>query len=74
MTSRHVTLERRAKKNPSHNKNIYLSYDSFDLVRAEHLHHVIGVVEWYRNESERILVVKYDTNVTNKETILAVLS
>lgn len=61
-------------KNPSHNKNIYLSYDSFDLARAEHLHHVIGVVEWYRNESERILVVKYDTNVTNKETILAVLS
>lgn len=60
-------------KNPSHNKNIYLPYASVDLSRAEHLHQVKGVVEWYKNESEQILVVKYDSEKTNKETILAVL-
>ena len=60
-------------KNPSHNKNIYLPYASVDLSRAEHLHQVKGVVEWYKNESEQILVVKYDSEKTDKETILAVL-
>lgn len=60
--------------NPSHNKNVYLPYGEFDLSRIEHLRQLKGVVEWYRNESEQILVVKYDANATDKETILAVIS
>ncbi len=61
-------------KNPSHNKNIYLPYGEFDISRVEHLKNLKGIVEWYRNESEKILVVKYDANLTDKETILAVIS
>ena len=61
-------------KNPSHNKNIYLAYGEFDITRVEHLKGLKGIVEWYRNESEQILVVKYDANLTDKETILAVIS
>ena len=60
-------------RHPGINKNIYLSFDEIDQKRAENLHDVKGIVEWYRNESERILIVKYDSEVTNAETVLAVL-
>ncbi|AFL69565.1 MFS transporter [Sulfurospirillum barnesii] len=60
-------------KNPSINKNLYLPFETIDLTRMLHLSHVKGVVEWYKNESEQLLVVKYDSELTDKETILAVL-
>ncbi len=60
-------------KNPSINKNLYLPFDSIDMARIAHLHHVKGVIEWYRNESEHLLIIKYDSQATDKETILAVL-
>jgi len=60
-------------KNPGVNKNLYLPYDTISLERVEHLLHVKGIIEWYKNESEQILVVKYDSKATDKETILAVL-
>ena len=60
-------------KNPGINKNIYLPLAEIDQTRVEHLHHVKGIIEWYKNESEQILIVKYDSETTNKETILAVL-
>lgn len=61
-------------QNPKHNKNIYIPYGEFDITRIEHLKGLKGIVEWYRNESEHILVVKYDANLTDKETIVAVIS
>jgi predicted MFS family arabinose efflux permease len=61
-------------QNPKHNKNIYIPYGEFDITRIEHLKGLKGIVEWYRNESEKILVVKYDANLTDKETIVAVIS
>ena len=60
-------------KHPGINKNLYLEYGSIDMKRIEHLAHVKGIVEWYKNESEQVLIVKYDSKTTNKETILAVL-
>jgi predicted MFS family arabinose efflux permease len=60
-------------KHPGINKNIYLSYDIINMTRCEHLHHIKGIIEWYRNESEQIIVVKYDSQAIDKETILAVL-
>ena len=60
-------------RHPGLNKNLYLEYAHIDLSRVEHLLHVKGIVEWYKNESEQILVVKYDSQTTDKETILAVL-
>ncbi|DAB36223.1 MAG: MFS transporter [Sulfurospirillum cavolei] len=61
-------------KNPSINKNLYLPFDTIDLTRMMHLNHVKGVIEWYRNESERLLIVKYDSKETDAETIKAVIS
>ncbi len=61
-------------QNPKHNKNIYIPYGEFNITRIEHLKGLKGIVEWYRNESEQILVVKYDANLTDKETIVAVIS
>ncbi|MDD2384238.1 MAG: MFS transporter [Sulfurospirillaceae bacterium] len=60
-------------QNPGINKNLYLAYDTINMSRAEHLMNVKGIIEWYRNESEQILIVKYDSKTTDKETILAVL-
>lgn len=60
-------------RNPGVNKNLYLAYESINLERVQHLLHVKGIVEWYKNESEQILIVKYDSKTTDKETILAVL-
>lgn len=60
-------------RHPGQHKNLYCPYDSIDILRVTHLAHVRGIVEWYKNESEQILVVKYDTKATDKETILAVL-
>ena len=60
-------------RHPGLNKNLYLAYDTIDLLRVQHLLHVKGIIEWYKNESEQILVVKYDSKATDKETILAVL-
>ena len=60
-------------RHPGLNKNLYLAYDTIDLSRVQHLLHVKGIIEWYKNESEQILVVKYDSKATDKETILAVL-
>ena len=60
-------------KNPSLNKNLYLPFATIDMTRTLHLSHVKGIVEWYKNESEALLVIKYDSQTTDKETILAVL-
>ncbi len=59
--------------NPSINKNLYLPFETIDLTRVLHLSHVKGIIEWYRNESEQLLIIKYDSQLTDKETILAVL-
>lgn len=60
-------------KNPSINKNIYLPYKDINLSHVTHLSNVKGIVEWYKNESEQLLIVKYDSEATDKDTILAVL-
>lgn len=60
-------------RHPGQHKNLYCAYDSIDISRVGHLLHVKGIVEWYKNESEQIVIIKYDSKTTDKETILAVL-
>lgn len=60
-------------RHPGQHKNLYFSYESIDISRVGHLLHVKGIVEWYKNESEQTLVIKFDSKATDKETILAVL-
>ena len=60
--------------NPKIYKNLYLNYTIINLDNAKNLHDLEGVVEWYKNESEGILVVKYNTKINSEEDILKVLS
>lgn len=55
--------------NPRINKNLYLSFTDVNLDKAQNLHDIDGVIEWYKNESESILIVKYNSLDTNKEEI-----
>ncbi len=55
--------------NPKINKNLYLSFTKIDLQKAKDLHDIDGVIEWYKNESEEILIIKYNSLDTNKEEI-----
>ncbi len=59
--------------NPRLTKNLYLDINTVDLNKAENLHEDDGVIEWYKNESEKLLIVKYNTSRTNKEDIEAIL-
>ncbi len=55
--------------NPKINKNLYLSFTKIDLQKAKNLHDIDGIIEWYKNESEEILIIKYNSLDTNKEEI-----
>ncbi len=55
--------------NPKINKNLYLSFSDINLDRAQNLHDIDGIIEWYKNESENILIVKYNSLNTNKDEI-----
>ena len=55
--------------NPKINKNLYLSFGDINLDNAINLHDIDGVIEWYKNESENILIIKYNSLDTNKEEI-----
>ncbi|MDD3325135.1 MAG: MFS transporter [Sulfurospirillaceae bacterium] len=60
-------------RHPGINKNIYLPFAELQEERIAYLHDVQGIVEWYRNESEKILVIKYASDKVDENTILAVL-
>ena len=57
-------------RHPGINKNIYISYDEINLQNIENLHNVEGIIEWYKNESEKLIIIKYDSKITDKEAIV----
>jgi len=52
-------------------KNLYLNFSEIDRGKSEYLKKLDGVVEWYFNESEEILVIKYKDDFIEKEEILS---
>ncbi|MGP1450138.1 MAG: MFS transporter [Wolinella sp.] len=58
-------------KNPAHQKNLYLSLIEHPRERLSGLLEISGVLEWYVNESEKVVIVKYDKSITSEELILA---
>lgn len=60
-------------KNPAFRKNLYISLDKVDFSRIEYLKNSRGILEWYINEDENNLVVKYDSKETDNETILNII-
>lgn len=61
--------------NPKNHKNIYLSLDnvSDDLLTLKQLDSMKGIIEWYINENERLLIVKYDDTIAHEAQILSAL-
>ena len=55
--------------NPAKTKIAYIHLDETDHSKHEDLHQLCGVVEWYINDTEHIVVVKYDERETDKEQI-----
>ncbi|PAF53303.1 MFS transporter [Helicobacter sp. 13S00482-2] len=57
-------------KNPAKQKNIYLLLSEYEKDKFKALDEVEGVIEWYVNESEKIIIVKYDTSFKSQDQIM----
>lgn len=57
-------------RNPGHRGNVYMEFDKYDREKVPALASKIkGIVEHYANETEGIIVVKYDKDITNEDKI-----
>ncbi|MBX7491057.1 MFS transporter [Helicobacter turcicus] len=57
--------------NPAMQKNLYLSLtNSTTNASLEPLAQLSGILEWYINESERVVVIKYDKHIIDEDEIL----
>ncbi len=63
-----ITLE-----NPIFTKNLYLDFGKFDDTKLQILNSTQGIVEWYKNENEKILIVKYNSKDIKEEKILSLI-
>jgi len=59
--------------NPSKTKNLYLSLDGLDKNKFNDLHTTNGCIEWYINNTENIIIVKYDATLLFEEKIISLL-
>lgn len=57
--------------NPSDIKNIYLELDKTNQDFLNSLNNIEGVLEWYINESDKKVIIKYNSKVTSQEEIYA---
>lgn len=57
--------------NPNNEKNLYLSIDSYTQAELENLDNVSGIIEWYINTTQGVVIVKYDDMLIGKDEILS---
>jgi len=48
-------------ENPIFSKNIYLDFGKFDEAKLKILTQTDGIIEWYKNENEKLLIIKYNS-------------
>jgi MFS family permease len=60
-------------KNPHLTKNLYLELARTTPEKMLQLGTCQGVVEWYQNETEALLIVKYDATLTDETSLLELL-
>ncbi len=61
-------------RNPGHRANVYMEFDKYDREKVEAFNQQeAGVIENYANETEGIIVVKYDKDLIDEDTIRAAL-
>lgn len=60
-------------ENPIFTKNIYLDFGNFIEEKLPSLNTQKGIVEWYKNENEKILIVKYNSKDIQEQEIFALI-
>ncbi len=61
-------------RNPGHRANVYMEFDKYDREKASTLKDLIpGIIENYANETEKIIVIKYDKDIINEDKIRELL-
>jgi len=61
-------------ENPAQTKLAYIHIDDTDHTKHQDLHSINGCKEWYINDTESLVVVKYDAKVINEDEIRAYLA
>ncbi|PAF41691.1 MFS transporter [Helicobacter sp. 11S03491-1] len=56
--------------NPAKQKNIYLPLKLYDKQKFKTLTQTEGIIEWYVNESEKIIIVKYNAKTYTQSQIM----
>jgi MFS family permease len=56
---------------PHKNKNLYLEIKNFDVETYSYLNNYKWCKDWYINNSEKILIVKYDSQIIKAKEALA---
>ena len=60
-------------ENPIFTKNIYLDFGKFDDSKLKSLNSTNGIVEWYKNENEKQLIIKYNSKDIAEEKVLSLI-
>jgi len=55
--------------NPAKTKIAYIHLDDTDHEKHKNLHQLHGVVEWYINDTEHVVIAKYDEREIDEDTI-----
>ncbi|WP_104697700.1 MULTISPECIES: MFS transporter [unclassified Helicobacter] len=56
--------------NPQKQKNIYLTLQNGLREKIDFIQKIFGVIECYVNENEKVLIIKYNSALTNEQQIL----
>ena len=59
--------------NPAKTKIAYIHLDDTDHAKHQDLHQLKGCKEWYINDTEKVVIVKYDETQTNEDKIRELL-
>jgi len=56
--------------NPAKTKVAYIHLDDTDHTKHADLHDIKGCIEWYINDTEQLLIAKYDEDLTSEEKLV----
>ena len=56
--------------NPAKTKVAYIHLDDTDHAKHADLHDIKGCIEWYINDTEQLLIAKYDEDLTSEEKLV----
>ncbi|PAF44501.1 MFS transporter [Helicobacter sp. 11S02596-1] len=57
-------------KNPAKQKNIYLPLDTYHQEKFKAINEAPGIIEWYVNQTENIIIIKYDAQTRTENEII----